>query len=61
MSRTFTQLITFREILTEDIDLYEDAFGYTYAMSEICNLLSKVEIQAPDTCIEGLLNRGDLH
>lgn len=60
MNGTFTQLITFRDILTEDIDLVDDAFGNSYTGSEISNLLSRVEIKAPDRCIKQLLNRAGL-
>jgi hypothetical protein len=47
MGLIFTRFISFKEIATEDIDLYEDAWGLNSEFTDVIQFLEKADI-VPD-------------
>ena len=55
MNRTFTHFISFKDLTLQDIDLVEDAYGYTYAFNTVFSSLPNIDFRVSDQCIDNLL------
>ena len=45
MGLNSTQFISYHDIKVEDVDLFEDAWGFNYVYRDVINLLRQVKIE----------------
>ncbi len=52
---TSTQLISYRNINTDEVDIYDDAWGFAYEFADVLDFLGTVDAEPPSDATEKLL------
>ncbi len=52
---TSTQLISFRNINTDEVDIYDDAWGFASEFTDVLDFLGTIDAEPPSAATEKLL------